>query len=205
MIQEPLSALVKYRGCGSILHSLDKLVDLLCLDAVQVIANGHVKLESVHCAKAVFLCQYLTCKPSLHVLVKCLGHVQLCGPLTVIAFIIRLDTWLCNGKVLAVQLLYGLQFKETAACHVCGYNVLGQLGVGSCRRAKGCLQLTAEYLIVLRLVCNKRSLDPKNSTFLVLLKNPVHQISKWNRCHNIAHFILSSLPFPVFYRGLTLL
>ena len=168
VIEEPLPALIENSCPGCILHALDEPVNLLQLNALQVISNRHVELEPVHGTKAVFLSQHLTCEPCFHILVKCLGNIQLRGPLTVIALVIRLDTWLCNRKVLAVQLLYGLQFKETAAGYISRNNILGQLGVGACRGTKGCLQLAAEYLIILFRVCLKRFPDSENSTFFVL-------------------------------------
>ena len=159
IVKEPLPALFENGCLRGILHTLDETVNLFCLDAVQVVSNGHVELEAVRTAQAVFLSQHLTGKPCLHILVKCLGHIELCGPLAVVALVVSLDTWLGYGKVLAVQLLYGLKFEETAACNVGSHDILGQLGMGSSCGSKGSLQLTAKNLIGFVRVCNEWPLD----------------------------------------------
>ena len=190
IVKEPLPALFENGGPGSILHALNETVNFLCLDAVQVISHGHVELEALRTAQSKFPGQHLAGKPGLYILVKCLGHIELCGPLAVIALVVSLDTRFGYGKVLAVQLLYGLKLEETAACHVGSHDILGQLGMGSCCGSEGSLQLTAKNLIGFVRVCNEWSLDAKYSALLVLFKDPVHQFSKWNRGHNVAHIIL---------------
>ena len=190
IVKEPLPALFENSGFRGILHALNETVNLLCLDSVQIISHGHVELEAVGTSQAVFPGQHLTCKPRLYILVKCLGHIELCGPLAVIALVVCLDTWLGYGKVLTVQLLYGFKLEETAACHVGSHDILGQLGMGACCRPEGSLQLTAKNLIGFVRVRNEWPLDAEYSSLLVLFKDPVHQFSKWNRGHNVAHIIL---------------
>lgn len=61
---------------GGIHHFGDELVDLLALDAGQVIAHGHVEDEAVGIAQAIDLGENLQCKPGLHILLVCFGNIE---------------------------------------------------------------------------------------------------------------------------------
>ena len=64
---------LKLLGIGGVLHIVDVAVDLRALDAFVIVADGHVKDETVRIAEAEFLADELQCAPSLDVLVLRLG------------------------------------------------------------------------------------------------------------------------------------
>ena len=189
MVRQPLAAFLKNRHLGGVLHPLDKAVDFLQLNALQVVAHGHIELESVRSPQAVLLCQKMTGKPGLHVLVKGLRHIELRGPLAVIALIIRLDAGLRHRQVLAVNFLHGLQLEKPGAGRIGRRDILGQLGVRPSRRPKGRLQLPSKDCICPFRVSRKKLTDAENTAPLMLRENPFHQLPKGHGCHSVTHIV----------------
>ena len=109
-----------------ILHTFNECVDFLRLDALQIITNTDIELETIHTAKAVFLCHKGKQKPCLNVFILCLRNIKLGRPLTVVSFIIRFDTWLVDTccQFITIHDLNGFQFKETAAGIIRSRNIL---------------------------------------------------------------------------------
>ena len=126
-------ALLEDGRLGGVHHAVQEGVDLLTLDACQVIAHGHVEHESVGIAQTIDLCHDLQGAPGLHILLKGLLDIQLRGPLAVVALILRQDAGAVDagGQIRAVHLLDGLQLEEPGAGEIAGNDVLGQLGVGA--------------------------------------------------------------------------
>ena len=121
-------------------------VDLVALDALQIIAHGHIEHEAVGIAQAVDLGHDLQGAPGLDILLKGLRDIQLRGPLAVVALVLRQDAGAVDagGQLRAVHLLDGLELKEPGAGEVGGDDVLGQLGVGTGSGAEGGLDGLAE-------------------------------------------------------------
>ena len=139
-------ALAEDGGVVGVLHALDIGVDLVALDAFQIVAHGHVEYEAVGIAQTVHLAEHLQGAPGLDVLVHCLGNGQLGGPLLVVALVIgqNAGTGHTGGQIGAVHLLNGLDLEEPGAGHVGGDDVLGQLAVGACGGAEGSFNALAE-------------------------------------------------------------
>ena len=157
-------------------HVVDKGIDLLGLDALQVIAHADVELVAHRASQPVFLCHKSKQKPCLDIFVLSLGHVELRRPLTVVALILRQDTGLVDAcrKLRSVHDLYGLQFEETASRIVGCRDILRQLAVWACRRADGRLQLPSEDGLCLSLICHIGAVYSKYGSFFVMLcPNPV--------------------------------
>ena len=126
-------ALLEDGRLGGVHHAVQEGVDLLTLDACQVIAHGHVEHESVGIAQTIDLCHDLQGAPGFHILLESLLDIQLRGPLAVVALILRQDAGAVDagGQICAVHLLDGLQLEEPGAGEIAGNDVLGQLGVGA--------------------------------------------------------------------------
>ena len=188
-------AFLKCLRLACILHTLDECVHLLGLDACQIIAHTDIELIAVHTSKSVFLRHERKQEPCLDVLLLRLRHIELCGPLTVIAFVIRLNTGLIHtcGKLGPVHDLHRLQFEEPAPCIVGCRNILRKLAVRACRRSDRRLKPASEDGLRLLTVRRIRSMYSKYRILLVMLSpNPVQQLFKRHTCHNITH-INSSL------------
>ena len=139
-------ALAPDGGAAGVLHALDVGVDLVALDALQVVAHGHIEHEAVGVAQAVDLGDDLQGAPRLDVLLHGLGDGQLGGPLLVIALVHgqNAGTGYAGGQIGAVHLLDGFHLEEAGAGKVGGDDVLGQLAVGAGGRAEGGLDALAE-------------------------------------------------------------
>ena len=126
MIQQIL--LTDFEGfCIScILHTFNECVDFPRLDTLQIITNTDIELETIHTAKAVFLCHKGKQEPCLNVFILCLRNIKLGRPLTVVSFVIRFDTWLVDTccQFITIHDLNGFQFKETAAGIIRSRNIL---------------------------------------------------------------------------------
>ena len=143
---EHLLALAEDGGAAGVHHTVDIGVDLLALDALQVIAHRHIEHEAVGVAEAVDLAEDLQSAPGLDILVHGLGHGQLRGPLLVIALVVGQDAGAghTGGQISAVHLLNGLYLEEPGAGRIGGDDVLGQLAVGTGGGAEGGLDALAE-------------------------------------------------------------
>ena len=139
VVQKPLSAFFKNLRIFRIHHAVDKVIDLGLLDPRKVVAHRNIKLKTVPIPQSEFLCDHMKDKPGFYVLAHCLGNIKLCGPLTVVAFILRQDTGTADAcrQLLSVHLLYRLQFKKTRACKIGSHDILGKLGMRACRRPDG--------------------------------------------------------------------
>ncbi len=162
-----------------IFHILDKGIDLFRLDARQIISYTDVELESRHTAKTILLCHKCEKKPRLNILLLRLGHVKLCGPLAVIALIIRLDARLIytGRKFSAVHDLHSLKLKEPAPGVVSRRNILGKLAVRTRRRSNRRLEASPEDLLSVSFICSVRVSHPKyTSPFFMLRPYPVKEL-----------------------------
>ena len=112
--ERPRAALIPNLGAAGVLHALDVGVDLGALDALEVIAHGHVKDKAVRAAQAVLASDQVAGKPCLHVLGKGLRNLELGRPLAVVALVLRHDAGFVHtlGEFLAVHHLNGLELKE---------------------------------------------------------------------------------------------
>ena len=178
---------------GGIHHFGDELVDLLALDAGQVIAHRHVEDEAVGIAQAIDLGENLQCKPGLHILLVCLGDIELRGPLAVIALILGQDARTVDAgrQLRAVHLLDGFQLKESRAGKVGGNDVLRQLGIGAGGGAKGRFNILPAEDGQLLLPCEVGTVDTEGGALPLKLRGqPVHQLGKGNGDHPFTHDFL---------------
>ena len=185
LFQNPLALLIN-RGLGGILHLAEVLVDLGALDALQVIAHGHVENKPVRVSQTAGLRQYLAGKPGLDVLLIGLRHVEFRGPLAVITLILRQDTGAVDtgGQLRAVHLLYSLQLKEPGSGEIGGDDILRQLGVGTGSWTEGGLDLLPSKDRERLLPCHVGAVNAEDGTLPVVLGGePVHQFLKRNGDH----------------------
>ena len=185
LFQNPLALLID-RGLGGILHLVEVLVDLGALDALQVIAHGHVENKPVRVSQTAGLRQYLAGKPGLDVLLIGLRHVEFRGPLAVITLVLRQDAGAVDtgGQLRAVHLLYSLQLKEPGSGEIGGDDILCQLGIGPGGRAKGRLNFFPAKDGEGFLSRYVRAVDAEDGTLPVVLGGePVHQFLKRNGDH----------------------
>jgi hypothetical protein len=185
LLEDALALLID-GSLGGVLHLVEVLVDLGTLDALQVVAHGHIEDETVRVTQAVDLGQDFAGEPGLDVLLIGLGHIELGGPLAVIALVLRQDagTVDAGGQLRAVHLLDGLQFEEPGSGEVGGDNVLGQLGVGACGGTEGGLDLLPAKDGEGLLPCHVGAVNTEDGTFPVVLGGePVHQFLKRNGDH----------------------
>ena len=135
---EDREALFELLRLGSVHHIVDVGVDLFTLDAIEIIADGHVEHEAVGVAQTVDLGKNLERAPRLDILVACLRNLKLGGPFLVVALVGSKDARArhTRGKLRAVHLLHGLDLEEARACKVGGNDVLRQLAVGTGGRTK---------------------------------------------------------------------
>ena len=192
----PLAALVPDLGAVGVLHTLDVGIDLGALDALQVITHGHVKDKAVRAAQAILASNEVAGEPCLHVLGICLRNLELGRPLAVVALVLRHDAGLVDalGKLLAVHNLDGLELEEARTRHVGGNDVLGKLRVGAGGRAKRSLDALIKNGKRALLVGRDHLAHAKDGALgLVLLDDPVHQLRKRDRPHDVAHNELLSV------------
>ena len=194
--ERPRAALVPNLGAAGVLHALDVGVDLGALDALEVIAHGHVKGKTVRAAQAVLASDQVAGKPCLHVLGKGLRNLELGRPLAVVALVLRHDAGLVHtlGELLAVHNLNGLELKEARAGNIGCHDVLGQLRIGTGGRAKRSLDALVKNGKRALLVGRDHLTHAKDGALgLVLLDDPVHQLRKRDRPHDVAHNELLSV------------
>ena len=192
----PLAALVPDLGAAGVLHTLDVGIDLGALDALEVITHGHVKDKAVRAAQAILASNEVAGEPCLHVLGICLRNLELGRPLAVVALVLRHDAGLVDalGKLLAVHDLDGLELKEARARHIGGNDVLGKLRVGAGGRTKRSLDALVKNGKRALLVGRDHLAHAKDGALgLVLLDDPVHQLRKRDRPHDVAHNELLSV------------
>jgi hypothetical protein len=195
----PGDGLLELRRRGRVLHAVDERVDLRGLDALEVVADGHVEHEAVRVAKAKLAREQLARDPCLDVLAKRLRHGELRGPLAVVALVGREDARLVDagGKLGAVHLLDGLQLEEAGTRHVARDDVLGELGVGTGCRAKRGLDLLAKDGTGRRqLRAGKAALAEDGLLGLVLVQDPRHEVVEGHGAHDVAHSAASSPKVP---------
>ena len=127
-------------------HAVQEGVHLLTLDALQIIAHGHIEHKAVGIAQTVQLGHDLAGAPRLHVFLKGLRDGQLCAPLAIVALVLRQNAGPVDagGQLSAVHLLNSFQFKEPGTAEVARHDVLGQLGVGAGGGAEGCFDGLSE-------------------------------------------------------------
>ena len=194
--KRPCAALVPDVGAAGILHALDVCIDLGALDALQVITHGHVKDKTVRASQAVLASDQVAGEPCLHVLGKGLRNLELGRPLAVVALVLRHDAGLVHtlGELLAVHNLNGLELKEARTGHVGCHDVLGKLRVGASGRAKRGLDALVKNGKRTLLVGRDHLAHAKDGVLgLVLLDDPVHQLRKRDRPHDVAHNELLSV------------
>ena len=194
--ERPCAALVPNVGAAGVLHALDVGIDLGALNALEVIAHGHVKDKAVRATQTVLASDQVAGEPCLHVLGKGLRNLELGRPLAVVALVLCHDAGLVDalGELLAVHNLNGLELKEAGACHVGCHDVLGKLRVGTGGRAKRGLDALVKNGKRALLVGRDHLAHAKDGVLgLVLLDDPVHQLRKRDRPHDVAHSELLSV------------
>ena len=194
--ERPCAALVPDVGAASVLHALDVGVDLGALNALEVITHGHVKDKTVRAAQTVLASDQVAGEPCLHVLGKGLRNLELGRPLAVVALVLSHNAGLVHtlGELLAVHNLNGLELKEAGSGHVGCHDVLGQLRIGTGGRAKRSLDALVKNGKRALLVGRDHLAHAKDGVLgLVLLDDPVHQLRKRDRPHNVAHNELLSV------------
>ena len=138
-LMENGDALLEDRCFGGVHHAVQEGVHLLTLNALQIVAHGHIEHKAVGIAQTVQLGHDLAGAPRLHVFLKGLRDGQLRGPLAVVALVLCQNAGAVDagGQLGAVHLLNGFQFKEPGAAEVACHDVLGQLGVWASGGAEG--------------------------------------------------------------------
>ena len=173
-----------------VLHALDIAVDFLCLNAFQVVTDGHVEHKRVRIAEPEFHCNQLTNEPAFYILFKSFFHRQFRGPLAVIALIACRDTGLrdTGGKFAPIHFLHGLQFKKSGARGIGSDDILGELGIRPCSRSEGRFDLPVKN--------GQRGLSGQfydfghtedAALFPVFFQNSPEQLFDRDRSHDITH------------------
>ena len=184
-LMENGDALLKDRCFGGVHHAVQEGVHLLTLDALQIVAHGHIEHEPVWVAQTVQLGHDLAGAPRLHVFLKGLRDGQLRGPLAVVALVLRQNTGAVDagGQLRAVHLLNGFQLKEPGAAEVARHDVLGQLGVGAGSGAEGRFDGLSENGQGLAAGV-ERAMDAEHGTLSVMFcDDPGHQLPEGNGGH----------------------
>ena len=188
-LSEDLFAFLELCGPARVHHVVDVAVDLAALDALEVVADGHIEHEPVGIAETVDLADDLERAPRLDVLVLRLRHGQLGGPLLIVALVGGEDAGAGNagGKLGAVHLLHGLDLKEAGPGEVGGDDVLSQLAVGTGGGPEGSLDAFAEngQALAAGLVGLVHAEDL--AAHGVLGDHPVHKRLKRNGIHFFRH------------------
>ena len=194
--KRPCAALIPDVRAAGVLHALDVGVDLGALDTLQVITHGHVEDKAVRAAQTVLAGNQVAGEPCLHVLGKGLRNLELGRPLAVVALVLRHNAGFVHtlGELLAIHNLNGLELKEAGAGHVGCHDVLGQLRIGTGGRAKRSLDALVKNGKRALLVGRDHLAHAKDGALgLVLLDDPVHQLRKRDRPHDVAHSELLSV------------
>ena len=194
--KRPCAALIPNLGAAGVLHALNVRIDLGALDALEVITHGHVEDKTIRATQAVLASDEVACEPCLHVLGKGLRNLELGRPLAVVALVLRHNAGLVHtlGELLAVHNLNGLELKEAGTGHVGCHDVLGKLRVGAGGRAKRSLDALVKNGKRALLVGRDHLTHAKDGVLgLVLLDDPVHQLRKRDRPHDVAHNELLSV------------
>ena len=186
-------AFLELRGIGRVHHVVDVAVDLLTLDALEIVADGHIKHEAIRRAEAIDLGQDLECAPCLDILVLRLRDFQLGRPFLVIALVSGQNarTRHASGQFFAVHFLHRLDLEEAGACKIGGDDVLRQLAVGACCRAERCLDRLAEDGERLADGIIRRMHAEDLTLTGVFGDDPVHQRLERDRIHFFRHVITS--------------
>ena len=194
LFQDP-DALLEDGSLAGVDHAVEEVVDLLTLNARQIVAHGHVEHKAVGVAQTVDLAHDLQGAPGLHILLKGLLDIQLGGPLAVVALVLgqNAGTVDAGGQIGAVHLLDGLELKEPGAAEVAGDDVLRQLGVGTGGGAEGGLDGLAEDGQLLH-ACLVGLVDAEHGAVpLVFGSDPGHQFPEGNGDHQFRHGSSSSV------------
>ena len=184
-LMENGDALLKDRCFGGVHHAVQEGVHLLTLDALQIVAHGHIEHKAVGIAQTVQLGHDLAGAPRLHVFLKGLRDGQLRGPLAVVALVLRQNTGAVDagGQLRAVHLLNGFQLKEPGAAEVACHDVLGQLGVWASGGAEGRFDGLSENGQGLA-AGMEGAMNAEHGAFTVIFSSdPVHQLPEGNGGH----------------------
>ena len=180
---------LELRGLARVHHVVDIGVDLAALDAVQVVADGHIEHEPVGIAEAVDLAHDLERAPGLDVLVLRLLHGQLGRPLLVVALVSGEDTGAGNtgGKLRTVHFLHGLDLEKARAGGIGRDDILRKLAVGAGGGAKRCFDALAEdrqaFAACVIVLMNAEHI----AALRVFARHPVHQRVERNGIHFFRH------------------
>ena len=192
-LSEDLKALFELLRLGSVHHIINVGVDLFALDALEIVADGHIEHEAVGVAEAVDLGENLQCAPGLDVFISGLRNLELGRPFLVVALVGCQNAGArhTRGKFRAVHLLYGFHFKEARACHISGDDVLRQLAVGAGRGAERGFNALAEdgERFAGSIVGGVHTED--FALACIFGDDPVHERLERNRIHFFRHEIAS--------------
>ena len=180
---------LELRGLARVHHVVDIGVDLAALDAVQVVADGHIEHEPVGIAEAVDLAHDLERAPGLDVLVLRLLHGQLGRPLLIVALVSGEDTGAGNtgGKLRAVHFLHGLDLEKARAGGIGRDDILRKLAVGAGGGAKRCFNALAKDRQALA-ACVIVLMNAEHIAALhIFARHPVHQRVERNGIHFFRH------------------
>ncbi len=184
-LMENGDALLEDRRFGGVHHAVQEGVHLLALDALQIVAYGHIEHKAVGIAQTVQLGHDLAGAPGLHVFLKGLRDGQLRGPLAVVALILCQNTGAVDtgGQLRTVHLLNGFQLKEPGTAEVARHDVLGQLGVGAGSGAEGCFNGLPENGQGLA-AGMEGAVNAEHGTLPVMFRDdPSHQLPEGNGGH----------------------
>ena len=137
-LQGNLPAFFKNRHPGSVLHAVNKTIDLLLLDLLKVIADREIKDDAVLSPQPEFPGDHMDHEPGFDIFLKSLPDLQFRRPFAVVSLIGRQDAGLrdTGRQIPAVHILYRLQFKPAGTRRISGDQVLAQLCIGACRRSE---------------------------------------------------------------------
>ena len=129
-----------------ILHALNKCINLFGFDTCQIVSHTDVELESIHASQSVFLCHKGQKEPCFDIFILRLLYIQLGRPLTVVALIIRFDTWFVDTRCQfsTVHNLNSFQLEKTRSCIIRSNDILCQLAVRACCRSNRGLQFSSK-------------------------------------------------------------
>ena len=184
-LMENGDALLKDRCFGGVHHAVQEGVHLLTLDALQIVAHGHIEHKAVGIAQTVQLGHDLAGAPRLYVFLKGLRDGQLRGPLAVVALVLCQNAGAVDagGQLGAVHLLNGFQFKEPGAAEVACHDVLGQLGVWASGGAEGRFDSLPENGQGLA-AGMEGAMNAEHGAFTVIFSgDPGHQLPEGNGGH----------------------
>ena len=186
-------AFLELRGVRRVHHVVDVAVDLLALDALEIIADRHVEHEAVRGAEAVDLGPDFERAPGLDILILRLRDFELGRPFLVVALVSGQNarTRHAAGQLFAVHFLHRLDLEEAGAGKIRSDDVLCQLAVGACCRAERCLDRLAEDGERLAGGIIRRVHAEDLTLAGVFGDDPVHQRLERDRIHFFRHVITS--------------